>query len=140
VDVAPGSSPPEPAPRHPGLELREQLERLAISQAELAEYIGILPSKLSMVIHGTRGITPELAWLLSMALGTSPMFWMKRQALWDLDQRKPKVHLPRLRLATKPDPLLGPVRQDLHPQRDGPALPVPRPSARREDQARRSTG
>lgn len=143
MDVALGSSPPEPAPRHPGLELREQLERLKISQAELAAFIGVLPSKLSMVIHGKRGITPQLAWLLSMALGTSPMFWMKRQALWDLHQCKPKVQLPRLRPPLEPDSPLGCVQQGLYLQREAPALPRLRASAvpgRHNGRARQSAG
>jgi addiction module HigA family antidote len=107
--------------------LHEYLERLTISQVELAGYIGISPSKLSMVIHGRRGITPELAWGLSMALGTTPMFWMKLQALWDLEQCKPSVQLQPLRPPTQPDSQLGRVQQGLYLRRQAASLPLPQP-------------
>ena len=143
MDVAGGRTPTEQAPRHPGVVLHEYLERLAISQVELAGYIGISPSKLSMVIHGRRGITPELAWKLSMALGTTPMFWMKLQALWDLEQCRPSVQLQPLRPPTQPDSQIGHVQQGLYLRREASSLPLPHPvtvPARCNSRAQQSAG
>lgn len=39
---------------------------------------------------GKRGITPETAWLLSQALGTSPQLWMSLQAKHDLAKHRPE--------------------------------------------------
>jgi addiction module HigA family antidote len=80
-------------PRHPGADLRDLLDRRGISQAQLATYIGVTESKLSMLIHGHRAMTPELAWLLGMALRTSPRSWMDRQVEWELHQAKPNAVL-----------------------------------------------
>lgn len=87
-------SPPLPSPPHPGQVLRERyLEHYGISQAELGAFIGVSASNLSMHIHGHRAFTAQLAWALSMALGTTPEFWMELQAAWDLHHAKPRVVL-----------------------------------------------
>lgn len=62
----------------------EFLDPLGISQYRLAKAIGKPQSAISDIIHGRRAITPEMAWLLSKALGTTPMFWLNLEATYQL--------------------------------------------------------
>ena len=71
--------------------LEEFLEPLGISQYRLAKAIGKPQSAISDIVHGRRTITPETAWLLGQALGTSPQFWMNLESTYQLriiDEKK----------------------------------------------------
>ena len=62
---------------HPGEILKEEfLDPLGISQYRLAKAIGKPQSAISDIIHGRRSITPEMAYLIGKALGTTPDFWL----------------------------------------------------------------
>lgn len=72
-------------PVHPGEVLMEEfLLPLCVSQTQFAKHLGWTYAKLNEIIHEKRGITPETALDLSMALGTSPMFWLNLQLNYDL--------------------------------------------------------
>lgn len=75
--------------------LKEFLEPLSISQSRLAEAIGKPQTVVSDIVAGLCTITPEMAWLLSEALGTTPEFWLNLEygyRLKTLDKSKlPKV-------------------------------------------------
>lgn len=64
--------------------LEEFLEPLGISQYRLAKAIGKPQSTVSDIVHGRRSITPEMAWLLGKALGTTSQFWLNLQATYSL--------------------------------------------------------
>lgn len=64
--------------------LEEFLEPLGISQYRLAKAMGKPQSAISDIIHGRRAITPEMAWLLSEALGTTPQFWLRLEEAYRL--------------------------------------------------------
>lgn len=82
---------------HPGEILKaEFLEPLGITQVALAQHIGIPLQRVNEVVRGKRGITPETAWLLSQALGTTPQFWMNLQDAYDLTSKRPKRKVERL--------------------------------------------
>ena len=82
---------------HPGEVLKgEFLEPLGITQVALARHIGIPLQRVNEIVRGKRGITPETAWLLSQALGTTPQFWMNLQNAYDLTSKRPKRHVERL--------------------------------------------
>ena len=69
----------------PGEILREEfLEPLGISQYRLAKAIGKSQSAISEIVNNRRAITPEMAWLLSEALGTTPQFWLKLETTYQL--------------------------------------------------------
>jgi addiction module HigA family antidote len=79
----PADRPPTP----PGEMLREEfLTPLGMTQAELAERIGVSYVRLNEIINGRRGITPSTALRLAKALGTSPEFWLNGQLAVDLYQ------------------------------------------------------
>lgn len=71
-------------PIHPGEFLREILEDLALTQAALADAIGISPMRVSHVLRGDRPITAELALRLGRAFGQTPQYWLNLQTSYDL--------------------------------------------------------
>ena len=66
--------------------LEEFLEPLGIGRAEAARRLGISANRLNEVVQGKRRITADTALRLSRLLQTSPQFWMRLQANWDLHQ------------------------------------------------------
>ena len=73
---------------HPGLVLQDELEETGLTQSALAEHIGVLPKTINEICRGKRGISAEMAWKLSQALGASPNFWLNLQNNWELAQIK----------------------------------------------------
>ncbi|MBV9217471.1 MAG: HigA family addiction module antidote protein [Acidobacteria bacterium] len=71
---------------HPGLVLQDELDEIGISQTAFAEHIGVLPKSINEICRGKRGISVEMAWKLSKALGASPNFWLNLQNNWELSQ------------------------------------------------------
>ena len=87
-------------PTHPGeILLEEFLKPLGISQVAFAKHIGVPLQRINEIIRGKRGVTPETAWLLSQALGTTPELWSNLQWNHDLAKKRPKKEVPRLRVA-----------------------------------------
>ncbi|MBU1495132.1 MAG: HigA family addiction module antidote protein [Actinobacteria bacterium] len=85
-------------PTHPGEILQDQfLEPLGLTQVALARHLGISVQRVNELIRGKRGITPETAWLLSQALGTTPEFWINLQTSHDLALRRPRRSIRRIR-------------------------------------------
>lgn len=64
--------------------LEEFLVPLGISQYRLAKAIGKPQSAISDIVNGKRSITPEMAWLLGRALGTTPQFWLNLESTYQL--------------------------------------------------------
>ena len=59
---------------------------MAIGQVEAARQLGISLSRLNEIMLGKRGISADTALRLGRLLKTSPQFWMRLQADWDLQQ------------------------------------------------------
>ncbi len=74
---------------HPGEFLRELLEELGVSQTKFHERTGMSMQRISEIINGKRGITPQTAWILGGAFGQSPKYWMNLQAIHDLTRTRP---------------------------------------------------
>ena len=62
----------------------EFLDPLGISQYRLAKAIGKPQSAVSDIVHNRRSITPEMAFLIGKALGTTPDFWLQLQLAYQL--------------------------------------------------------
>jgi antitoxin HigA-1 len=76
-------------PIHPGEVLAEEfLIPLSITQYRLAKAIGVAPTRIGEIVHGTRGISADTALRLSRALGTSERFWMNLQSRYDLERER----------------------------------------------------
>ena len=86
-------------PIHPGeILLEEFLKPGGVSQVAFARRLGITPAALNDIIKGKRGLSARTAWLLSMALGTSPELWAGLQSDYDLAKQRPARKIARLKL------------------------------------------
>lgn len=87
-------------PSHPGeILLQEFLVPAGTTQVALAAHLGVPIQRINELIRGKRGITPETAWLLAQAFGTSPEFWVNLQSAHDLARARPKRAIKPLRRA-----------------------------------------
>jgi addiction module HigA family antidote len=66
--------------------LEEFLKPLELGQVEAARQLGISLNRLNEIVLGKRGITADTALRLARLFKTSPQFWMRLQADWDLHQ------------------------------------------------------
>lgn len=90
--------PKNRTPTHPGeILLEEFLKPLGVTQVAFAEHIGVSVQRVNELIRGKRGVTPETAWLLSQALGTTPQFWVNLQSQHDLAASRPRKVIRKLR-------------------------------------------
>jgi addiction module HigA family antidote len=71
-------------PIHPGEHLKEELEALNMSAAELARQLAVPTNRITAILNGRRAITGDTALRLSHFFGTSAEFWLNLQSLYDL--------------------------------------------------------
>ncbi len=84
-------------PTHPGeILLEEFLRPLDLTQVALADHLGVPVQRINEVVRGKRGVTPETAWLLSQAFGTTPEFWINLQTAHDLARARPRRKIKRV--------------------------------------------
>ena len=72
------------APIHPGETLREDLDALGMSAAELARRIDVPADRIARILDGQRAITSDTALRLGRYFGTSGEFWLNLQKLYEL--------------------------------------------------------
>jgi addiction module HigA family antidote len=66
--------------------LEEFLKPMGIGQVDAARRLRISLNRLNEIVLGKRGITADTALRLARLLKTSPQFWMRLQADWDLHE------------------------------------------------------
>src|SRR5512135_428989 len=66
--------------------LEEFLKPSGLGQVEAARRLEISLNRLNEIVLGKRGITADTALRLGRLLKTSPQFWMRLQADWDMHQ------------------------------------------------------
>ena len=72
-------------PIHPGETIREDvLNPLGMSVNQLARALAVDAPRLSEIVRGRRGITPDTALRLARYLGTTAEFWLGLQLEYDL--------------------------------------------------------
>ena len=71
-------------PIHPGETLRDDLDALGMSAAELARRIEVPVNRITQILNGQRAVTGDTALRLGRFLGTSGEFWLKLQKLYEL--------------------------------------------------------
>jgi antitoxin HigA-1 len=81
-------------PAHPGEVLKDYLGEMTV--AEAATRLGATRAHLSRILNGHAGISAAMSLRLSVALGTSPEFWLKMQMQYDLWQAQ-KAKQPKIR-------------------------------------------
>jgi antitoxin HigA-1 len=67
-------------PITPGQVLREDfVEPLGVTQAELADALGVDRTTVNEILNGKRSITPEMAVRLGYTLSTTTQYWLNLQ-------------------------------------------------------------
>jgi addiction module HigA family antidote len=83
-------------PTHPGAILREDvLPSLGISQAELADCLGVSRRTISQVLHEHRPLTADMAIRLAYFLKTTPESWLNMQQaldVWQLQRKNARIY------------------------------------------------
>lgn len=83
-------------PSHPGALLREIiLPEIGITQAELADRLGVSRRTISEIINERRPVTPDMAMRLGKFCGNGPSLWLNMQQavdLWELENAKGKEY------------------------------------------------
>ncbi len=85
---------------HPGETLREDLDALGMSAAELARRIEVPVNRVTQILNGQRAITGDTALRLGRYFGTSGEFWLNLQKLYELRLAEQKKGAEIARLST----------------------------------------
>lgn len=75
-------------PTHPGELIHDELEARGLSQAKLAEQLGVKASLLNEIIKGKRGVNTEFALLLEAAWDIPANFWLGLQTDYNMQMAK----------------------------------------------------
>ena len=80
-------------PPHPGQVLREYLDAMTVTDA--AARLGVARVTLQRIVNGAAGVSPDMAYRIGAAFGTSPELWAGMQMQYDLYQagklQRPKI-------------------------------------------------
>ena len=76
---------------HPGEHLAEALESMGITAAQLARDIRVPPNRITGILHFARAITADTALRLGRYFGTSAVFWMNLQQLYELRRAEQEI-------------------------------------------------
>jgi len=68
----------------PGRIIIRELEARGWSQQDLAEIMGRPEQMISEIVHAKKQISPETAWQLAKAFGTTPEFWLNLEMNYQL--------------------------------------------------------
>ena len=78
-------------PTHPGELIKDELEARKLTQAKLAESIGVKPSLINEIIKGKRSVNTEMALLLEAALNIPSDLLLKLQSDYNMQVAKSDV-------------------------------------------------
>jgi addiction module HigA family antidote len=73
-------------PPPPGEMIGDAIDEIGVSISGAAKGLGVTRQQLHNVIAGRSAITPEMAFRLEKALGSSADAWLRMQAKYDLAQ------------------------------------------------------
>ena len=76
---------------HPGEHLAEAIDAMGITAAQLARDIRVPPNRITGILHFTRAITADTALRLGRYFGTSAVFWMNLQQLYELRRAEREI-------------------------------------------------
>jgi addiction module HigA family antidote len=87
-------------PVHPGEVLDEELAARGLTANALALKLRVPANRLTEILNGKRGISPDTALRLSRYLGPSAPFWLSLQSQYDL-ARTEKLYGAKIRAEVK---------------------------------------
>jgi addiction module HigA family antidote len=76
---------------HPGEILKDELKARELTAHALSIALRLPASRISQIVRGHRGITPETALRLARYFGGSATIWMRLQAAYDLAQAEAEL-------------------------------------------------
>lgn len=71
---------------HPGAILKEELATRGLSANRLALALGVPSGRVTDILNGKRGVTPDTAIRLAAYFGGAPGFWLDMQSQHDLSR------------------------------------------------------
>ncbi|WP_072056038.1 HigA family addiction module antitoxin [Serratia marcescens] len=71
---------------HPGEMIARDLADMGMSARRFALNIGVTPATASHFLAGKTALTPPMASRIAAVLGSTPEFWLRLQAAYDLRQ------------------------------------------------------
>ena len=92
-----------PIAAHPGRLLKRELSARALSANRLALDIGVPSGRITDILNGKRGISPETAMRLARYFGNSARFWLNLQTAYELALAERETGA-RIREEIKPAP------------------------------------
>lgn len=75
-------------PTHPGELIMDELEARNLTQAKLAENIGVSPSLLNEIIKGKRAVNTEMALMLEAAIDLPADMLLNMQSAYNMQMAK----------------------------------------------------
>ena len=82
---------------HPGeILLEEFLRPYGLTPSGFADRLGLPANRITAIVNGERGISPETAMLLAAAFGTTEQFWINLQSHYDLEQARGEISAERI--------------------------------------------
>lgn len=75
-------------PTHPGELIMDELEARNMTQAKLAENIGVSPSLLNEIIKGKRAVNTEMALMLEAAIDLPADMLLNMQSAYNMQMAK----------------------------------------------------
>jgi addiction module HigA family antidote len=76
---------------HPGEILKDELEARGLSAHALSIALRLPASRISQIVRGQRGISPETALRLARYFGGSAAIWLRLQAAYDLSRAEAEL-------------------------------------------------
>lgn len=87
---------------HPGRVLKRELEARGLSANRLALALHVPSGRLTDILNGKRGISPDTALRLSRYFGNDARFWLNLQTAYDLAVAQQELG-ERIAAEVKPD-------------------------------------
>lgn len=96
---------------HPGKILHEEfMQPIRLSASALAKALHVPLPRVNDIVQTKRGISPEMAVLLSVYFGTSDSYWINLQGHYDLEMAKERVGKHAARITPHPHDKDGALR------------------------------
>lgn len=76
---------------HPGEHLKEELNELRMSAAELARRLRVPTNRITAILNGRRSITGDTALRLAHFFGTTAEFWLNLQSIYEIRMAERKA-------------------------------------------------
>ncbi len=72
-------------PVHPGRLLRREMQTCGLSANALALALRVSSGRITDILNGKRGVSPETAMRLARYFANSPRFWLNLQTTYELE-------------------------------------------------------